>query len=88
MKRKKHNEKHKSKLESLTAQQIESITKLAESRRDVPLMTSKQVNMRLSPEVISRAKRLAETQGKPVTTFLASLLKEDIERLWKVFLPT
>ena len=77
--------KEKSKLESLSEGQIEAITKQAESRRDVPLMTSKQVNMRLSPEVLSRAKRLADAQGKPVTTFLASLLKEDIERLWKVF---
>ncbi len=77
--------KMKSKLESLSTEQIENITKRAEGRNDVPLLSSKQVNMRLSPETLNRAKRLAEAQGKPVTTFLASLLREDIERLWKVF---
>jgi predicted DNA binding CopG/RHH family protein len=77
--------KSRSKLETLTNEQIELITARAESRGDVPIVKSRQVNMRLSPETLSRARRMAEAQGKPLTTFLASLLKEDIERLWKVF---
>ena len=76
--------KKKSKLELLSNEVIERITKKATKRKDIPLVTSKQVNMRLSPETINRAKRLAQIQGKPFTTFLTSLLKEDIDRLWSV----
>ncbi len=79
------NKKIKSKLETLTTKQIEAISKQAEAREDIPLVKSKQVNMRLSPETLNRARRLAKAQGKPVTSFLATLLKEDIERLWKFF---
>lgn len=75
----------KSKLELLTKSQIEAITEKVERRSDVPLVTSKQVNMRLSADLIARIKLLAEAQGLPFTTFLSRLLQEDIERLWKVY---
>ena len=52
---------------------------------DVPLVASKQVNMRLNPEIMARARKLAAAQGKAVTTFLANLLHEDVERLWSVY---
>ena len=75
----------KTKLENLTAAQIESITSAANRRRGVPLLASRQVNMRLDPDTLEKVKKLAAVQGVPYTTFLARLLKEDIERLWDVF---
>lgn len=75
----------KSILASLTSADVDVITKHAESRTDVPVVSSKQVNMRLSPETMARARKLAAAQGKPVTTFLANLLNEDVERLWSVY---
>ena len=72
-------------LETLTDQEIEVITKHASSRRNVRLVSSKQVNMRLSAETLAKAKKIAASQGKPVTTFLSSLLHEDIDRLWKIY---
>lgn len=77
--------KRKSILASLTSADVEQITKHAENRTDVPLVASKQVNMRLNPETMARARKLAAAQGKPVTTFLANLLMEDVERLWSVY---
>ena len=75
----------KSHLERLTADQIEAITARAEKSRNVPRVISQQVNMRLDDETLGRAKKLAQTQGIPYTTYLTRLLKEDIERLWEVF---
>ena len=77
--------KPKSNLASLTSADVEQITKHAEKRTDVPLVASKQVNMRLNPETMARARKLAAAQGKPVTTYLANLLNEDVERLWSVY---
>ncbi|MCB9059964.1 MAG: hypothetical protein H6622_00410 [Halobacteriovoraceae bacterium] len=77
--------KRKSKLESLSSEQIEEITAHSEKRKDVPLIKSSQVNMRLSDEILKKAKSLAKAQKVPYTTFLTKLLKEDIERLWSVF---
>ncbi len=74
----------KSILETLTPEEIEKVTKKIAKKRNVPLVLSKQVNMRLSPETMSRAKYLAAIEGKAVTSYLAALLKEDIERLWRV----
>ena len=78
----------KSKLEQLTAQQIEKITQKAEKQKNVPLIASRQVNMRLDGETLERAKKLSLTQKVPYTTFLTRLLKEDIDRLWKVYKKT
>lgn len=75
----------KSKLESLTKKQIESVTRHAEKRDDIPVVTSKQVNMRVNNELLSRIKVLASAQGVPFTTFLGGLIREDIDRLWKVY---
>jgi predicted DNA binding CopG/RHH family protein len=76
--------KNKSVLEQLSVEDIEAITKKAAKKKDVPLVATKQVNMRLSPETMVRAKHLAKIEGKAVTSFLSALLKEDIERLWRV----
>ena len=75
----------KTKLEALTKKQIENITKRAEKRSDIPVVSSKQVNMRINGELLERIKLLAAAQGLPFTTFLGKLLKEDVDRLWKVF---
>ncbi|MCB0342020.1 MAG: hypothetical protein H6626_04230 [Pseudobdellovibrionaceae bacterium] len=77
--------KTKSKLESLTKKQIAEIERSAEQRTDIPLLKSTQVNMRLQSDTLLKAKKLAEAQGVPYTSFLKKLLKEDIDRLWKVF---
>ena len=78
----------RSQLERLTANQIEEITARAEKARNVPQVTSQQVNMRLDEETLARAKKLAVAQGVPYTSYLTRLLKEDIERLWQVFKKT
>ena len=75
----------KSQLERLTDDQIEKITARAEKSKNVPQVTSRQVNMRLDGETLARAKKLAVAQGVPYTSYLTGLLKEDIERLWQVF---
>ena len=77
--------KKKIKLEDLSEIQIERITKNAEKKKNVPLVSSNQVNMRFDTVLLEKAKELAGIQGIPYTTFLAVLLKEDIERLWKVY---
>lgn len=77
--------KKKTRLEDLTIGEIEDITKRAENKRNVPLVSSNQVNMRFDKALLNKAKELARIQGLPYTTFLAILLKEDIERLWKIY---
>lgn len=78
----------KSRLESLTGEQIKRITNSVEKRRDIPLVTSRQVNMRLDAEILEKVMKLAKAQGLPYTTFLARLLREDIDRLWQVYKKT
>ncbi len=75
----------KSKLERLTHEQIEAITNQASRRTDVPLVSTRQVNMRLDADVLVRAQKLAAGVNIPYTTFLTQLLREDIDRLWRVY---
>ena len=77
--------KRKVKLETLTSEQIDSITTEAERKKNVPLVVSQQVNMRLDQGTLEKIKKLAAAQDLPYTTFLARLLKEDVERMWGVF---
>ena len=77
--------KSTSKLGQLTAKQIEAITLAADKRNDVPLVKSKQVNMRLDSQHLEQSKLLAQAEGVGYTTFLTRLLREDIDRLWRVF---
>jgi predicted DNA binding CopG/RHH family protein len=77
--------KHKKiSVNDLTDAQFEEIMNKASKKRDVPLLKTAQVNMRLSPDLLFIAKKLAKRAKKPVTTFLAELLGEDLNRLWKV----
>ena len=78
-------EKKKSRISKMSAKQIEEITQKVESRNDVPLVKSQQVNMRLKSDTVTKAKKLAASQGVPYTSFLTRLLREDIERLWSIF---
>lgn len=75
----------KSKLEKLSRRQIKAISAATEKRRDIPLVKSSQVNMRLDEQHLARAKALADAQGVPYTTFLTRLLCEDLDRLWAVY---
>jgi len=75
----------KSKLETLSKKEIDLITAHAEKRRNVPLVKSTQVNMRLDAITLKKIKLMAKKQGVPYTTYIAKLLLEDIERLWSVF---
>ncbi len=54
-------------------------------RTDIPLIKSKQLNMRLTPDLIFIAKNLAKKAGKPMTAYLAELLRENLQRLWKIY---
>jgi predicted DNA binding CopG/RHH family protein len=75
----------KSLLESLSSKEIEAITKASEKKKNVPLVKSQQVNMRMDSEHLEKAQVLAKLQGIPFTTFLTQLLREDLDRLWSVY---
>jgi len=53
-------------------------------KKDIPLLKSQLINMRLSPDVFNMAKQLTKRAGKPVTTILADLLAEDLRRIWNL----
>ncbi len=74
----------KSSVNDLTDEQFNEIMAKVSRRKDIPLIKSEQVNMRLSPTVVNMARHLAKKAGRPLTTYLAELLSEDLERLWKV----
>ncbi len=76
--------KKKITVNKLTDRQFEEIMENVSKRKNVPLIKSEQVNMRLSPDIIFVAKQLAKRAKKPMTTFLAELLSEDLLRMWKV----
>ena len=74
----------KTSVNNLTDDQFEEIMGRASARKDIPLVKSEQVNMRLSPDIVRMARHLAKKAGRPLTTFLAELIAEDLRRLWKV----
>jgi predicted HicB family RNase H-like nuclease len=41
--------------------------------------------MRLNPETLARARKLAAAQGNPLTTFLENRLNENVQRLWSAY---
>ena len=75
----------KSKLIKLTTKDIDAITLRASKRKDVPLIKSEQVNMRIDPVHLQRIKKLASRCGEKYTTFIMNLLVEDINRLWAIY---
>lgn len=76
--------KKKTSVNSISDKDFQEIMDKVSTKKNVPLIKSEQVNMRLSPSVIFMAKKMASKAGKPLTTFLSELLIEDLERLWKV----
>jgi len=76
--------KKKFSVNDLTDRQFEEIMENVSKRKNIPLIKSEQVNMRLSPDIVFVAKQLAKRAKKPMTTFLAELLSEDLLRMWKV----
>ena len=76
--------KKKISVNDLTSRQFEEIMDNVSKRKNVPLIKSEQVNMRLSPDIVFVAKQLAKRAKKPMTTFLAELLSEDLLRIWKL----
>jgi predicted DNA binding CopG/RHH family protein len=75
----------KSILEKLTSKEIEEITSKVEKKKNIPLVKSQQVNMRLDSDSLNKAQVLAKLQGLPYTTFLTQLISEDLERLWNIY---
>jgi predicted DNA binding CopG/RHH family protein len=68
----------------LTNEDFDEIMAAVNKKKKVAVVKSEQINMRLSPDVIEVAKKLAKRAGKPTTTFLSDLLKEDLLRIWKL----
>lgn len=69
---------------NLSDSQFEEIMDRVAQRTDIPHLKTEQVNMRLSPDVMRMAKRLAKKAGRPFSTFLAELVTEDLRRIWRV----
>ncbi len=68
----------------LTKEDFEEITKAAKKKKNIPLIRSQQINMRMTEDLVKMAKVLAKRAGKPTTTFLSDLLREDLLRIWKL----
>jgi len=68
----------------LSDEDFREIMSSVDKKKKLPLIKSEQINMRLSPDIVKVAKELAKRAGKPTTTFLADLLKEDLLRIWKL----
>ena len=75
----------KSKLEKLTAKEIDLITQKAGKKKIVPLLVSKPTQFSLDEELDSKIKVLSISQGVPAYKFVLNLLREDVDRLWKVY---
>jgi len=68
----------------LTKSDFDEIMGKSLKKKNVPIIKSEQVNMRLAPDVLKIAKELARRSKKPVTTFLSDLLIEDLKRIWRL----
>lgn len=75
----------KNSLSKLTKKDIDAITLKASKKKNVPLIKIGQVNMRLDPIYVEKAKELASKCGEKYTTYIKNLVIEDIDRLWAVF---
>ena len=75
----------KSKLGKLTSKEIEAITRKTRRKRNVPLVVSKTAQISLDEELNAKIEVLSTAQGVPVKKFVTTLLKEDIDRLWKIY---
>ena len=75
----------KSKLEKLTPKEIEAITQKTRRKNNVPLVVSKPAQISFNEELNAKIEVLSTAQGVPAKKFVTTLLKEDIDRLWKIY---
>lgn len=75
----------KSKLEKLTAKEIEAITRKTRRKSNVPLVVSKATQISLDERLNAKVEVLSNAQGVPAKKFVTTLLREDIDRLWKIY---
>ena len=75
----------KSKLEKLTAKDIESITQKTMRRKNVPLVVSKPAQISLDKKISGKVEVLSAAEGVPTEKFVNKLLKDDVDRLWKKY---
>ncbi len=75
----------KSKLEKLTAKEIESITRKTMRNKRVPLVVSKPTQVSLDERISAKVEVLSSAEGVSTDKFVNKLLKDDVERLWKKY---
>ncbi len=73
----------KSKLEKLTASEIEIITRKSIRKKNVPLMISKTPRIALDGNLTHKIEVLSSAEGVSSDTLVNRLLKDDVNRLWK-----
>ena len=69
---------------NLSDDQFEKIMNNVAKKKNIPIIKSEQVNMRLTKDMVFIAQKLAQRAKLPMTTFLTELLSEDLRRMWKV----
>ena len=75
----------KSKLEKLTAKEIETITRKTMQSRNVPLVVSNLAQICLDKKLSAKVEVLSSAQGVPTERVVNQLLKENVDRLWKKY---
>lgn len=75
----------RSKLEKLTAKEIEAITKKTRKNRKTPLVISRTPQVILDQDLNAKIEVLSAAQGVSSDKFVQELLKEDVDRLWRVY---
>ena len=75
----------KSKLENLTAREIETITRKTMRKKNVPLVVSKSPQISLDKTTSAKVEVLSSALGVPTERFVNELLKENVNRLWKKY---
>ena len=71
-------------VKTLANKQFKEIMDRVSKRKDVPLVKIKQVSIRVTLNTVFLAKHFARKAKKPMTTFLAELIAEVLQRMWKV----
>ena len=75
----------KSKLEKLSANEIETITRKTMRNKKVPLVISKPAKISLDRTISAKVEVLSSAHGVPAEKFVNKLLKENVEKLWKKY---
>ena len=75
----------KSKLETLSPKDIETITRKTMRKKNVPLVISKTPRIALDENLTNKLEVLSSAEGVSSDTLVNRLLKEDVDRLWKKY---